>query len=202
MGPSGADPRSRPARSRLGALVVLAALGAIASWAMPASSPAAGVRACSPSELSAQMEVIPGSAGAGNIEYRLVLENVARVSCLVQGRPGLALQTARGEPLPTHVTAAPPVRRARSVTLAPRHSAAATLRFSPDVPGPGEQRPGACERTAARVRVTLPSPGRGSLRARIIPATAVCEHGTISESDLVALQASPRGPISSVTTAS
>ena len=70
------------------------------------------------------------------------------------------------------------------VTLAPGRSAAATLRFSPDVPGPGESTSGPCEQTAHTVRVTLASPGHGSLSGPISPPTAVCEHGSMTETNL------------------
>lgn len=62
------------------------------------------------------------------------------------------------------------------VVLRPGGRAKATARFSPDIPGPGEQADGPCERTAYRVRVT-PPPGGGTLIAPVTPPTPVCEHG-------------------------
>jgi hypothetical protein len=70
------------------------------------------------------------------------------------------------------------------VRLAPGRSARATARFSPDVPGPGEQVTGPCERTSTGLRVA-PS-GGGTLVAPITPATPVCEHGGMSLSVLTA----------------
>ena len=127
------------------------------------------------------MSVVKGSAGAGNIEYRLVLRNRSSYSCTVSGHPGLRLLGAGGAGLPTHVTPIPPGVTAALIMLAPGRSAAATLRFSPDVPGKGEQTTGQCEPTAHRVRVTLASPGHGSLSGPIAPATPVCEHGGMTE---------------------
>ena len=80
------------------------------------------------------------------------------------------------------MTPVPPGVTAALILLAPGHSAAATLRFSPDVPGKGEQSTGQCEPTAHRVRVTLASPGQGTLSGPILPATPVCEHGGMAES--------------------
>jgi Protein of unknown function (DUF4232) len=130
------------------------------------------------------MEVIKGSAGAGNIEYRLLLRNVASVNCTVAGRPRLRLINARGHKLPTHVSAALPGSMGVLVTLAPGKSAATTLRFSPDVPGPGESTSGPCEQTGHSVQITLASPGSGLLSGPISPPTAVCEHGGMSETNL------------------
>jgi hypothetical protein len=157
---------------------VAAALAAGSGGVASASS------ACTPGQLHAKMAVIRGSAGAGNIEYRILLRNASRVTCTVSGRVGLRLRGAHGQSLPTHVTAVPPGSLGVLVTLAPGRSAAATLRFSPDVPGPGESGMGPCEKTAHSVRVTLASPGRGSLIGAISPPTAVCEHGGMSETNL------------------
>jgi hypothetical protein len=84
--------------------------------------------------------------------------------------------------MPTHVVGIPPgAATAVLVALAPGRSAAATLRFSPDVPGPGEQQVGRCEPVAHTVRVSLASPGSGSLVATIAPPTSVCESGRMTE---------------------
>ncbi len=163
--------------------VAALAAGALVLGAVSVST-ASGPSACSPAKLSARMTVIVGSAGAGNIEYRLLLKNTSGTGCLVSGRPGLRLLGAGGQPLPTHVTPVPPGSIGVLVRLAPGASAAATLRFSPDVPGPGEQTTGPCEKTAHRVRVTLASPGGGTLTGPVSPPTAVCEHGSMTETNL------------------
>ena len=105
---------------------------------------------------------------------------------LVSGYALLRLLDRAGEPLPTHVWPAHPGQlTAVRVVLQPGGYAAATARFSPDVPGPGEQVARQCERTAYHVRVTAP-PGKGSLVAPVLPATPVCEHGRMVLSVLVA----------------
>jgi len=155
---------------------------AAAAFAGATTSGVAAVGPCAPSALSARMAVVVGSAGAGNISYRLLLRNVSSAACTVSGHPGLRLRGAGARALPTRVTGIPPgAATAVLVTLAPGQSATATLRFSPDVPGPGEQHPGQCEPTAHSVKVTLASPGSGSLPGPIKPPTPVCEHGSMTE---------------------
>ena len=63
------------------------------------------------------------------------------------------------------------------VPLQPGGTASLTARFSPDVPGVGEQHPGACEATAYKLRVT-PSAG-GTATVAITPPTPVCEKGRL-----------------------
>jgi hypothetical protein len=126
--------------------------------------------------LTGSFRVVPGSAGAGNIVYRLMLRNRSAPSCVVSGRPRVQLLDARGRALPTHVIAARPQRTVR-VTLARGVAAQASARFSPDVPGPGETTPGRCEPVAHRLRVF--APGGGSTVVAVSPPTSVCEHGTL-----------------------
>ena len=112
--------------------LVLAAAASTAGAATQASS-------CTGAQLSGTFSVVRGSAGAGNISYRLVLKNVSTRTCTVTGLPQGRLLGKTGNPLPTHVKAAfPGALTAVLVTLAPGHKAYATARFSPDVPGTGE----------------------------------------------------------------
>ena len=78
--------------------------------------------------------------------------------------------------MPTHIRAAfPQALTAILVTLAHGKSSHATARFSPDVPGVGEQTLGQCEKTAYSLRVT--ARGGGTTTVKITPPTPVCEHG-------------------------
>jgi hypothetical protein len=125
---------------------------------------------CVGAQLAASFTVVPGSAGAGNIVYRLRLTNASGRTCLLAGIPRLTLLAAKGTKLPTHTTGG-----TNTVTLPPHSSAAAEARFSPDVPGVGEPVTGRqCEPTATWLVVA------GSRRVRIRPATPVCEHGQLS----------------------
>jgi Protein of unknown function (DUF4232) len=138
-----------------------------------------GVEPCKGAQLSGTFKVILGSPGAGSISYRLRLTNHSAATCFVSGLAGLRLLGKTGKPLPTKV--APAFRAgltAVKVTLRPGKAATADARFSPDIPGPGEPQLSQCEPKAYKVRVT-PPPGGGTLLARILPPTPVCEHGTI-----------------------
>ncbi len=132
---------------------------------------------CKGGDLSGTFAVIPGSAGAGNIVYRLTLRNHSASACAVSGYPAVRLVAANGDLLPTKVLPVGPKTMALLVNVAPGKAATATARFSPDVPGVGEPQMGRCERTAAKLRVT--AKGGGTTTVPIAPATPVCEHGQL-----------------------
>jgi hypothetical protein len=157
----------------LAAAVSLAALAAVS--AAQATPPAAR---CRGAELAGTFAAVPGSAGAGNITYVLKLKNVSAAMCSVTGLPLGRLLGRRKGTLPTHVRAAfPGALTAILATLAPGRSTHATARFSPDVPGTGEQVVGRCEPIAYWFRVS--GQGGGSTTVRIVPPTSVCEHGRL-----------------------
>jgi hypothetical protein len=116
-----------------------------------------------------------GSAGAGDIVYRLVLENRSSPPCSLAGLPRARLIGRNGRALPTYVDAA---RRGvgASVALSPGAAGHALARFSPDVPGAGEPVSARCEPLAYRLRVGARG-GGGMVPA--VPPTSVCEHGTL-----------------------
>jgi hypothetical protein len=158
-----------------GCLAVLAF--AVTGLGVAAAAGAAhGVPRCRGAQLAGAFAAVSGSAGAGNITYALKLKNVSHSTCAVTGLPlGVLLNVAR-KPLPTHVRAAfPQGLSAILVTLAPGHWTRATARFSPDVPGPGEQSPDRCEPVAWWFRVA--GQGGGQTTIKVIPRTSVCEHG-------------------------
>ena len=79
--------------------------------------------------------------------YALVLRNRSSRSCAVSGLPQVTLLGLHGKMLATHVRAASAnLRAAPLILLKHGDSASATARFSPDVPGPGEQQRGAASR--------------------------------------------------------
>lgn len=162
------------------------ALGAVVAALVGPLPPAlaGGAHAAAPckgSALSGSFRAVPGSAGAGNIVYRLRVRNISSVACFVTGIPQLGLLDAHHVPLPTNARFGGPAGALAAVVvrLARGRFASLTARFSPDVPGPAEPVSGApCERTATTLRVT-PS-GGGSVVVPITPATPVCEHGGMS----------------------
>jgi hypothetical protein len=155
------------------AFVALLAAAATASGATRAPAP------CTGAMLEGTFRVIPGSAGAGNIVYRLRVRNSSRTACFVTGLPRVALLDATGRGLPTSASFAgrPGTLTQVTVRLGPRAGTAIlAARFSPDIPGPGEPVSGGqCERTAYKLRVS-PS-GGSSVVVPILPPTPVCEHG-------------------------
>ena len=134
---------------------------------------------CAGGQLRGSFSVVRGSAGAGNITYKLVLVNVSKRTCTVTGLPQGRLLGRTGRALPTRVRAAfPPGLAAVRVRLRPGGSTFATARFSPDVPGVGEPTAGTrCEPTAWFLRVT--AQGGGTTKVKVSPPTPVCEHGRL-----------------------
>jgi len=142
-------------------------------------SGSAGAAACTGDALAGRFGVVAGSAGAGNIVYSLRLTNTSAEPCFVSGLPAVTLLGADGTPLPTSVTAAQPGQAsAAKIVLLVGGTAKADARFSPDVPGTGEQHSGPCEAKAAVLRVS--APGGGAVAAPVSPPTPVCEHGALS----------------------
>lgn len=133
--------------------------------------------ACSGDSMSGTFSVVPGSAGAGQIVYRLRVKNDSPVSCFVSGFPHVQLLGQGGAQLPTTATPDQPgTATAAKVTLAPGAAATADVRFSPDVPGTGDQTGGDCQPKATTLRVAL---GGAQLDVPITPPTPVCEGGTL-----------------------
>jgi hypothetical protein len=160
--------------TRLLTIVALAA-AVVACGATAASQPPR----CTGKQLAGSFAVVPGSAGAGNIVYELVLKNVSTKTCTLTGLPQGRLLDRAGERLPTHVRAAfPGGLAAVLVRLAPGKKTYASARFSPDVPGPGEPVAGtSCEPKAWWFRVA--GQAGGTARVRLTPPTPVCEHGQL-----------------------
>lgn len=143
--------------------------------AAPATS-TTSASACSASELSGSFDEVQGSAGAGQISYRLTVKNTGSSPCSVQGIPNVLLLGTSGAALPTSPSAEPGQGPGAAVVLQPGDSAGADARFSPDVNGTGDNQQGKCQPTATVLRVTI---GGGSLDAPVQPPTSVCERGSL-----------------------
>jgi hypothetical protein len=142
--------------------------------ATPSAAPA-----CTNTRLGGSFASIRGSAGAGQISYRLTVTNTSDSECFVSGIPQLQLLDAQGGALPTSVTAAQPGQAtAAKIVLQPASSATSDARFSPDVPGVGEGQAGKpCEPVAHQLQVT--ATGGGTFVVPVNPPTSVCEHGSL-----------------------
>jgi len=151
----------------------------VAAATAATSAVAQSATACTGAQLKGTFNAVRGSAGAGNITYKLVLKNVSTHMCTLTGLPQGRLLGKTGKALPTHVRAASPgMLTAILVRLAPGKTTFATARFSPDVPGPGEPTAGTkCEPTAWWFRVT--GQGGGTTKVKLGPPTPVCEHGQL-----------------------
>lgn len=161
-----------------GVKALAAAVVALAALAVGAGAGAATAPSCAGGQLAGTFKVVPNSAGAGNIVYKLDVTNKSQTTCTVTGTPIVKLYGKTGEALPTRTL---PVFRpgltAILVRLAPGDYAHATARFSPDVPGTGEGGRKQCEPTAYWLYVS----GRsgGTAKIAIKPPTPVCEHGQL-----------------------
>jgi Protein of unknown function (DUF4232) len=130
---------------------------------------------CTGAQLSGTFNLVPGSAGAGQIEYALTVKN-GGAPCSLHGVPAATLLGASGAALPTHVQPAGG-GVARRVVLQHGASAVADARFSPSVPGQGDSQSGTCQPTAHTLQVA--PTGGGVMDAAIVPPTSVCEQGTL-----------------------
>jgi Domain of unknown function (DUF4232) len=149
---------------------------ALATAAAATAGAATTAPACKASQLSGTFKAVPGSEGAGNIVYKLVVRNASTTTCSVTGLPRGVLLDKAGKVQPTHILTAMPGAMAIFATLKHGKSASATARFSPDVPGVGESGK-KCEPTSYWFR--LSAPGGGTKKIALSPATPVCEHGQL-----------------------
>jgi len=163
-------------------VTVAAGIGAAVLAGTPALGAGGSAAGCTADRLSAQMIHIAGSDAAGSTGFDLKISNHGGGACLVGSHPELSLLGSGSKPIPTHVK---PVGRTSHVPIRPGKTVVARLRFSPDVPGPGEPQHGRCEPVAHHVKVRLTDSAHGSLVGPIQPPTSVCEHGSIEEHGLM-----------------
>jgi hypothetical protein len=156
---------------------------------------ATGTPRCHTRDLSASFTAVPHSVGAGNILYNIKLTNTSGHTCTIYGFPGMLLLDANHRPLPTNLQWGTTSVK-RLVTLRPGGTAAATDRFSPDVPGTGDHAPATpgpgwtCQPKSVYVEITPPDE-TAHLVAAVSPATPVCEGGGMGASAFVP---GPTGP--------
>lgn len=164
-----------------GLLTIAGLIAALAATGAPTAAARAGAQAatvgCQASALSATFKYVEGSNGAGNLEYQLTIKN-SGPTCALASEPDLRLINKSGQAQPTHVNKYKP----GTATIAEGKSASVNLRFSADIPGPGEPTMGPCEASSFKVKVLLGAPASGSVTGPISPPTPVCEHGTMSYS--------------------
>jgi hypothetical protein len=150
---------------------------------------ASGTARCHTSDVTASYTVVAGSAAAGSISYNLRLTDTSMHQCTIYGFAGMLLLDANHKPLPTNVQRDSLVPK-QLLRLNPGGSASATVRFSPDVPGVGDNPSPVCQPTAYYTEVTPPDETTQLVTA-VSPPTSVCERGTMAISAFIA---GPTGP--------
>lgn len=138
---------------------------------------ASSAKPCNGGQLTGTFALVPGSAGAGQIEYALTVKNTSETACSVRGIPKAILLGVNGAALPTHVRPAG-TGGATRIVLQPGASAVAQARFSPTVAGEGDSQSGPCQPAAHTLQVS--PDGGGVTDAPVKPPTSVCERGTLS----------------------
>ena len=135
--------------------------------------------ACTHDQLAGTFAEVAGSGAAGQIEYVLTLKDTSGSGCWLAATPPVVkLLDANGLPLPTREVPGQDVNQSTPpATLEPGTSATATVRFSPDVSGPGDAQNGPCQPKAHTLEVT--ATGGGTVDVPIRPPTSVCERGTL-----------------------
>jgi hypothetical protein len=126
--------------------------------------------------LAARMTFIKGSQGAGNVSYKLTVSN-SGTACRLNNQPILRLVGKSGKNLPTKVIWS---GKAGSVLIKKGGRATANMRFSPDIPGPGDHQHGACQPKAYKIKLV----SAGVLLGPVSPPTSVCERGTMRVTSL------------------
>lgn len=150
-----------------------------------------GSSACTLAQLGhGTWKAVPGSSGAGHTAADIAFQNTSSAPCTLTGFPAIVLRDSAGNALPTHVTnfATSPA----AVTLAPGAWAHSELRFSPDIPGPGEPQDAQCEPNSVTATVQVPGDSHVVTVALDAP-TPVCEQGAIEAKAFSAGVASPAG---------
>jgi len=126
---------------------------------------------CTASDLTATLDAVAGSAGAGNIVYALKIKNGGSSACDLT-ITSFQLLDSSGADNPTNVQPPP------AANIGAGESLGYNARFSPDVNGTGDNTNGPCQPTSATLRITLG--GGGTVDAPISPPTSVCEKGSMT----------------------
>ncbi|WP_194920917.1 DUF4232 domain-containing protein [Catenulispora rubra] len=140
---------------------------------------------------SGTWRVVPGSEGGGNVVADIALRNTSGHACTVAGFPGVSLLASDEHPLMTTVEKDDSTAVA-TVTVAPGAWVHAEVRYSPNVPGPGEPSTGGCEPTTVHALVQLPGDTMWG-RVTLDSPTMVCEKGRLLAKPFVAGETSPAG---------
>lgn len=155
------------------------------------TSHAAGT-ACTTAEMpKGTWRVVPDSQGAGHVAADIALQNTSDHPCTVAGFPAVGLLASNEHPLPTNVLKDTSVA-VTTTKVAPGAWVHAEMRYSPNIPGPGEPQNGQCEPTTVHALAQLPGDTAWS-RITLDNPTPVCEKGELQAKPFVSGQSSPDG---------
>lgn len=156
-----------------------------------ATSHAAG-SACTTAEMpTGTWRVIPDSEGAGHVAADIALRNTSDHACTVAGYPGVSLLASNDHPLPTNVVKDTSAT-VTTIKVAPGAWVHSEMRYSPNVPGPGEPQNGQCEPMTVHALAQLPGDSAWS-RITLDKPTTVCEKGELEAKPFVSGESSPDG---------
>jgi hypothetical protein len=148
--------------------------------------------ACTTAEMpSGTWKVVPDSQGAGHVAADLAFQNTSSHPCTIAGFPGVSLLASNDHPLPTNVQKDTSLA-VTTIKVAPGAWVHAEMRYSPNVPGPGEPQSGQCEPTAVHALALLPGDSAWT-HITLGNPTTVCEKGELQAKPFVSGQSSPDG---------
>jgi hypothetical protein len=177
-----------------------AAGGGTTSSAAPTTAPPASTAApthaaggaCTTAEMpSGTWKVVPDSQGAGHVAADLAFQNTSGHTCTIAGFPGLSLLASNDHPLPTNVLKDTSLA-VTTIKVAPGAWVHSEMRYSPNIPGPGEPQSGQCEPTAVHALALLPGDSAWT-HVTLGNPTTVCEKGEVQAKPFVSGQSSPDG---------
>ncbi len=134
---------------------------------------------------------VAGSEGAGHVAADISLQNTSGHSCTISGFPGVSLLASNDHPLPTNVIKDDSVS-VTTITVAPGAWVHSEIRYSADIPGPGEPESGQCEPTTVHALAQLPGDSAWT-HITLDNPTPVCEKGEVQAKPFVGGKSSPTG---------
>ncbi|WP_370376543.1 DUF4232 domain-containing protein [Catenulispora sp. GAS73] len=140
---------------------------------------------------SGTWRVVPDSEGAGHVAADLTFQNTSAHSCTVAGFPGISLLASNDRTLPSYIVKDNSAA-VTTITVAPGAFVHAEMRYSPNVPGPGESQNGQCEPTTVHAQAQLPGDSAWA-HITLDNPTPVCEKGELQMKPFVSGQSSPAG---------
>lgn len=140
---------------------------------------------------SGTWRVVPDSQGAGHIAADLAFKNTSNHACTIAGFPGISLLASNDHPLPSNVLKDNSIA-ITTIKVAPGAWVHSEMRYSPNVPGPGEPTTGQCEPTVVHALALLPGDSAWT-HVTLGSPTTVCEKGEVQAKPFVGGESSPAG---------